>query len=121
MADALASCWVLWAGLDHFQTGAARRDAQASQSWQRLPFREISSTSWLIIGFGSIGQETGRRLKALGAHVTGVRRSGGVSEAADEIVTPARMSRCHAKSRFWRRRRIFRDAVSRCVFYGRLR
>lgn len=90
--------WVLWAGLDHFQTGAARRDAQASQSWQRLPFREISSTSWLIIGFGSIGQETGRRLKALGAHVTGVRRRGGSSEAADEIVTPDNMSAALAEA-----------------------
>ncbi|MBO6689005.1 MAG: D-2-hydroxyacid dehydrogenase [Henriciella sp.] len=83
--------WVLWAGLDHFQDGAARRRAQENQSWERLPFREISSTSWLIIGFGSIGQESGRRLRALGAHVTGVRRSGGSSEAANEIVTPDKM------------------------------
>lgn len=83
--------WVLWAGLDHFQDGAARRRAQERHSWERLPFREISSTSWLIIGFGSIGQETGRRLRVLGAHVTGVRRSGGASEAADEIVTPENM------------------------------
>lgn len=83
--------WVLWAGLDFFQTGAARRDAQARQSWERLPFREISSTRWLIIGFGSIGQESGKRLRALGAHVTGVRRSGGESEVADEVVTPDEM------------------------------
>ena len=80
--------WVLWAGLDYFQSGAARREAQARQSWERLPFREISSTRWLIIGFGSIGEESGRRLRALGAQVTGVRRSGGHSDAADELVTP---------------------------------
>ncbi len=83
--------WVLWAGLDFFQTGGARREAQARHSWERLPFRELSSTSWLIIGFGSIGQESGKRLRALGAHVTGVRRSGGVSDAADEVVRPDEM------------------------------
>lgn len=86
-SDAIAE-WVIWAGLDYFHKGRARREAQAQRRWQRLPFRELSSTHWLIIGFGAIGQAAGQRLKALGAQVTGVRRSGGTSIAADEIITP---------------------------------
>nr|WP_083332790.1 D-2-hydroxyacid dehydrogenase [Hyphomonas sp. Mor2] len=86
-SEAIAE-WVLWAALDHFQRGTARRAAQAAHNWERLPFREISSTHWLIVGFGAIGQACGRRLRALGASVTGVRRSGGHSDAADQMITP---------------------------------
>jgi phosphoglycerate dehydrogenase-like enzyme len=89
-SEAIAE-WVVWAGLDHFQGGPRRRAAQAEKSWQRLPFREISSTHWLILGFGAIGQASGRRLRSLGAKVTGVRRSGGRSEAADQIVKPDKL------------------------------
>ncbi|MEO1641790.1 MAG: D-2-hydroxyacid dehydrogenase [Pseudomonadota bacterium] len=89
-SDAIAD-WVLWAGLDHFQGGPARRAAQAKNQWTRLPFKELCETRWLIIGFGGIGQATGRKLKALGANVTGMRRSGGVSSAADVIVSPSHL------------------------------
>ena len=83
--------WVLWAGLDFFQGGRERRQAQAVEDWARLPFREISNTRWMIVGFGAIGQATGLRLKALGADVTGVRRSGGTALEADRIMTPDEM------------------------------
>lgn len=86
-SDAIAE-WVLWAGLDYFQRGPERREAQRANDWARLPFKELCETRWLIIGFGAIGQAAGRKLKALGAHVTGVRRSGGVSDHADEVITP---------------------------------
>ncbi|MEL7283904.1 MAG: NAD(P)-dependent oxidoreductase, partial [Pseudomonadota bacterium] len=39
-----------------------------------------------IFGFGGIGQACGRRLRALGADVTGVRRSVASSDAADRVV-----------------------------------
>ncbi|MFN3213849.1 MAG: NAD(P)-dependent oxidoreductase [Henriciella sp.] len=86
-SDAIAE-WVVWAGLDYFQGGARRREAQAAKNWTRLPFREIAGSKWLIIGFGAIGQACGRRLRALGADVTGVRRSGGTDPAADRIIPP---------------------------------
>ncbi|MCF6328706.1 MAG: hypothetical protein L3J02_02755, partial [Henriciella sp.] len=89
-SEAIAE-WVLWAGLDYFQNGAARRAAQLQARWSRLEFREISDTHWLILGFGSIGTAAGRRLRALGARVTGMRRSGGDSDAADSIITPDQM------------------------------
>ena len=86
-SEAIAE-WVLWAGLDFFQGGARRRRAQAEKNWTRLPFRELAGTKWLIIGFGAIGQACGRRLRALGCDVTGVRRSGGEDPAANRIVAP---------------------------------
>lgn len=86
-AEAIAE-WVLWAGLDWFQGGQKRRDAQARKDWRRIEFTEIADTNWLIVGFGAIGQATGRRLKALGAHVTGIRRTKGPHSDADKMSTP---------------------------------
>jgi len=90
-SDAIAE-WALWAGLDHFQAGSARRAAQSAQDWARLGFRELCETHWLIVGFGSIGQAAGRKLRALGAEVTGVRRSAGSHPAADTMITPDEVS-----------------------------
>lgn len=86
-SEAIAE-WVLWAGLDFFQRGPARRAAQAAGKWERLSSTEISASHWVIIGFGAIGQSTARRLRALGATVTGVRRSGGTSDVADHMIQP---------------------------------
>ncbi|MEL8055854.1 MAG: D-2-hydroxyacid dehydrogenase [Pseudomonadota bacterium] len=89
-SDGIAD-WVIWASLDYFQSGPARRAQQAQKDWSRLPFKELCETRWLIIGFGAIGQATGRKLKALGAHVTGMRRSTGPSNASDDIVHPSHL------------------------------
>ena len=64
-----------------------QRDLQAKKQWQTTPFREISQTSWLIVGFGPIGQETAKRAKAFGAHVAVVRRSPSPSPLADTVGT----------------------------------
>ena len=66
-----------------------QRELQAKKQWQTTPFREISQTSWLIIGFGPIGQETAKRVKAFGARVTVVRRSPSPSPLADTVATMA--------------------------------
>ncbi|MEO1188834.1 MAG: NAD(P)-dependent oxidoreductase [Pseudomonadota bacterium] len=85
-SEAIAE-WVLWAGLDYFQDGRARRQAQQAKNWTRLPFREIAGSKWLIFGFGAIGQACGRRLRALGADVTGVRRNVADSPSADRVIS----------------------------------
>ena len=74
--------------LDHFQRGPERRAVQASRQWTLLPFREIAGSRWVVFGFGAIGREVGHRARAFGAHVTGIRRSGGEDPAADCIVLP---------------------------------
>ena len=80
--------YVLTTVLDHLQRGPDRRKAQAEHRWTPAPFREVSDSHWLIIGFGAIGQETARRARAVGAHITGVRRSPGLHELADAMATP---------------------------------
>ncbi len=66
-----------------------QRELQAKKQWQTTPFREISQTSWLIFGFGPIGQETAKRVKAFGAHVDVIRRSPSPSPLADTVGTMA--------------------------------
>ncbi len=84
--------YVISSVLDVFQPFAKRRAAQAAKDWRRLKFREISGTKWLIIGFGNIGQEVGRRAAAFGADVIGVRRSD-VSFDFARIIKPTEMIR----------------------------
>ena len=78
--------YVLAGVLDHFQRGPERRAAQRELTWTRLPFREILGTNWLVVGFGSIGQEIAKRARAFGARVIGVRRDLSAHPLADEIV-----------------------------------
>jgi phosphoglycerate dehydrogenase-like enzyme len=68
---------------------AAHRAAQAERKWKTIPFREISQTGWLIIGYGHIGEEIARRVKPFGARVVGVRRNPKPSEHADQMATLA--------------------------------
>jgi glyoxylate/hydroxypyruvate reductase len=78
--------YVLWGVLDVLQRGPERRAAQAERRWERLPFREIDGSRWLIVGFGAIGQETAKRARAFGARITGVRRTPGPHPLADAMV-----------------------------------
>jgi phosphoglycerate dehydrogenase-like enzyme len=43
--------------------------------WEHIPPREVHGSRVLIVGHGSIGQASARRLEALGAHVTGIGRA----------------------------------------------
>ena len=86
IADFIVGCV-----LGHFQQYARRLALQADKVWQPVEFRELSSTHWLIIGYGSIGQEVARRVSAFGAKVTGVRRTQSTSEWAD-VIHPDQLS-----------------------------
>ncbi len=72
--------------LDVFQRGPERRDAQARKDWKGFTFREVLDTTWLVIGFGAIGQGVGTRAKGFGARVIGVRRNQAANPAADLII-----------------------------------
>ncbi|MFO1013675.1 MAG: D-2-hydroxyacid dehydrogenase [Caulobacteraceae bacterium] len=78
--------YVIAGVLDHFQRAGERRAAQAAGTWTRVPFREVNGTTWLIIGYGAIGQGAAKTAKALGATVIGVRRDQSAHESADRIV-----------------------------------
>jgi len=80
--------YVLATVLDHFQRGPERKKAQTERRWDRIAFREVMNSRWLIVGFGAIGRETAKRARAFGAHITGVRRSVGSDEHADKMISP---------------------------------
>lgn len=77
--------YVLWGVLDALQNGQARRARQAARKWERVSFREINGSRWLIVGFGAIGKGVADRAKAFGAHITGVRRNPAPDPSADRI------------------------------------
>lgn len=77
--------YVVWGVLDQFKHGPQRRAAQAARDWRRMRVREVMGTRWLVVGFGAIGAGVGRIARALGAHVTGVRRSQRDDPDADAI------------------------------------
>jgi phosphoglycerate dehydrogenase-like enzyme len=77
--------YVLAEVLGCFQRLGERRAEQAAHRWTRLPFREVTGTRWLIVGFGAIGQGVAERAKGFGAHITGVRRSGAAHPLADAM------------------------------------
>src|SRR4051812_43582591 len=70
------------AGVLHFLRGLdVALDQQREAKWDKAffvapdaPLREMDTVRALVIGTGGLGGETGRRLAALGARVTGVRR-----------------------------------------------
>jgi phosphoglycerate dehydrogenase-like enzyme len=68
---------------------AEQRAAQRERRWQHFPFRELAGSQWLVIGFGRNGSEIGRRARALGAVVTGIRRSPVTDVGADQVALPA--------------------------------
>jgi phosphoglycerate dehydrogenase-like enzyme len=74
--------------IDYFHPNAARRAAQDAHDWKRLAFRDVADSNWLIIGYGNIGQEVGKRAMAFEAHVTGVRRTPTGAEPANAMLRP---------------------------------
>ena len=67
-----------------------RRQWAQTEIWRERPSpMEINGRTLLIVGYGAIGQELGRRAKALGMRVVGIKRDTSQGrEHADEIHTP---------------------------------
>lgn len=68
-----------------------QRAQQAAREWKITPFRELSRMNWLVAGYGPIGQEVTKRVKAFGASVTVVRRSPATSDLVDRAGTLAEL------------------------------
>jgi len=68
---------------------AAQAAAQAAHQWQRIEFREIASTRWLMVGYGPIGQGIAARLAPFGAKLDVIRRGAGNDAHVDRFGTQA--------------------------------
>ena len=98
-AQAVAiSEYVLGQVLAVFQPIVEQRALQARREWKITPYREIAGTHWLIVGFGPIGREIARKVKALGASTAVVRRQPATSDIVDEAGTLADAARLAARA-----------------------
>jgi phosphoglycerate dehydrogenase-like enzyme len=70
-----------------YQDVFGRKDYQQAHQWQRTIFKELWHTSWLLVGFGNIGQAIAKRIRAFECQVIAVRRSGQAHPLADTVIT----------------------------------
>jgi phosphoglycerate dehydrogenase-like enzyme len=52
----------------------AQRELQNAKTWDRTPYREVSQTRWLLVGYGAIGEQIAQRARPFGVDLTVVRR-----------------------------------------------
>lgn len=80
--------FVLRAVLDEFQGAQEWRRQSETSEWRIHDWREVSGSTWLIVGLGHIGSAVSSRARVLGAEVIGCRRTPSPSDPADRMVTP---------------------------------
>ena len=73
--------------LNAFHPTEQRVDNQRRKVWQRLDFRDVHSSTWLIYGLGNIGVEVAIRARAFGATVIGCRRTPRGDEPVDRMIS----------------------------------
>lgn len=80
--------FVLRSVLDEFQGAEQWRRQQDGCIWRIHDWREVSGTTWLVVGLGYIGGAVAERARALGAQVIGCRRTPHPDDPSDRTVTP---------------------------------
>ena len=83
--------FVMRAVLDRFQAADLWRQAQQAGEWEIHDWREVSGTTWLVVGLGSIGGGVARRARAFGATVIGCRRYPTPEDPVDRSVSLAEL------------------------------
>jgi glyoxylate/hydroxypyruvate reductase len=74
--------------LEEFQNAALWRDQALARRWQIHDWREVSGSTWLIVGLGAIGTEVAHRARAFGALVIGSRLHPSPTDPTERTVTP---------------------------------
>lgn len=64
---------------------------QVERRWQRTDVRLLAGRTVVVVGFGAIGSLIGRKVRALGMRVVGVRRGGESHPDADEVYRPSEL------------------------------
>lgn len=67
--------WVVAAILADAKRAREIAEGQGAHEWRRVRMGDVAGLRVLVLGYGSIGRETGRMLEALGCEVTGVART----------------------------------------------
>ena len=80
--------FVMRSVLDEFQQASEWRELALSRSWRIHDWREVSGSTWVIVGLGGIGGEVAHRACAFGARVIGCRRHPAPDDPSDRSVTP---------------------------------
>jgi phosphoglycerate dehydrogenase-like enzyme len=80
--------FVMRAVLDEFQQAAEWRSLARHRSWRIHDWREVSGSTWLVVGLGAIGSAVAVRARAFGATVIGCRRRPSADDPTDRTVTP---------------------------------
>ena len=93
--------FVLRAVLDEFQGAEEWRRQTEVLEWRIHDWREVSGSTWLIVGLGHIGGAVSTRARALGAEVIGCRRNPSPSDPADRVVTPDRLGEVIGEATWW--------------------
>ena len=80
--------FVMRSVLDEFQDAAQWRDQALGRRWLIHDWREVSGSTWLIVGLGGIGTEVAHRARVFGARVIGCRRHPSPTDPTERTVTP---------------------------------
>jgi phosphoglycerate dehydrogenase-like enzyme len=80
--------FVMRAVLDEFQGAAQWRNLALEHRWKIHDWREVSGSTWIIVGLGGIGAEVARRAQAFGVRVIGCRRHPSPEDPTERTVTP---------------------------------
>ncbi len=80
--------FVMRSVLDEFQEASRWREQTPTRGWRIHDWREVSGTTWVIVGLGGIGTEVALRARAFGARLIGCRRQPSPSDPTDGTVTP---------------------------------
>lgn len=85
--------WVVMQVLQVAKRAAFFHDNQREHRWEKARgLTELVGGTACIVGFGEIGQEVARRLRAFGMRIVGVNTSGRPSELADEVVATTQLA-----------------------------
>jgi phosphoglycerate dehydrogenase-like enzyme len=80
--------FVMRSVLDEFQDAAQWRSQALECRWKTHDWREVSGSTWVVVGLGGIGTEVAYRARAFGATVIGCRRHPLPTDPIERTVTP---------------------------------
>ncbi|MGD8214478.1 D-2-hydroxyacid dehydrogenase [Aestuariimicrobium sp. Y1814] len=93
--------WVVMQVLQIAKHASFFHHNQAARKWEKQrDLTELAGRTACIVGFGDVGQEVAKRLRAFGVRIIGVRQHPAPSALADEVVGPEGLDEALASADF---------------------